>query len=147
MKTKLFLTALVGAAAFSVTTANAQVCNSEYSYETVYFNHDSSSRGSYETQVQNVANSINACGGSDVQIVCHTDTSGSAAYNLGLSKRRANDALEELVRQGVSRNLISSEGQGETNPFIDSGDGVREQLNRRTEVLLTLGNIDALISN
>ena len=87
------------------------------------------------------------CNVQGIRVVGHTDTSGSAAYNLGLSKRRANDALEELVRQGVSRNLISSEGQGETNPFIDSGDGVREQLNRRTEVLLTLGNIDALISN
>ena len=122
MKTKLFLTALVGAAAFSVTTANAQVCNSEYSYETVYFNHDSSSRGSYETQVQNVANSINACGGSDVQIVCHTDTSGSAIYNQGLSERRAEQMFKDLLALGVSSASITSRtGEGETNNALPLG--------------------------
>ena len=137
MKTKLFLTALVGAAAFSVTTANAQVCNSEYSYETVYFNHDSSSRGSYETQVQNVANSINACGGSDVQIVCHTDTSGSAIYNQGLSERRAEQMFKDLLGLGVSSASISSRtGEGETNNALPLGDGVKEEANRRCNITI-----------
>ena len=137
MKTKLFLTALVGAAAFSVTTANAQVCNSEYSYETVYFNHDSSSRGSYETQVQNVANSINACGGSDVQIVCHTDTSGSAVYNQGLSERRAEQMFKDLLGLGVSSASISSRtGEGETNNALPLGDGVKEEANRRCNITI-----------
>jgi len=64
-----------------------------------------------------------------------------ASYNLALSKRRANDALNELVRQGVARNSIVAEGKGETEPFVQTGDGVKEQLNRRTEVLLTLGSV------
>jgi outer membrane protein OmpA-like peptidoglycan-associated protein len=65
---------------------------------------------------------------------------------LALSKRRATDALNELVRQGISRNVITAEGKGETEPFVQTGDGVKEQLNRRTEVLLTLGSIDAMVN-
>ena len=59
-------------------------------------------------------------------------------------KRRANDALNELVRQGIDRNVITAEGKGETEPFVQTGDGVKEQLNRRTEVLITLGSIGAI---
>ena len=33
---------------------------------------------------------------------------------------------------------ITSEGKGETEPFVQTGDGVKEQLNRRTEVLIQL---------
>ena len=130
MKTKLLLTAIAGAAAFSATAANAQVCNSEYSSEVVYFNHDSSSQGSYETQIQNVINSINACGGTDVRIVCHTDTSGSAAYNLGLSERRAEQMFQDLIAGGVSAtSIISRTGEGETNNALPLGDGVKEEAN------------------
>ena len=137
MKTKLLLTALVGAAAFSVTTANAQVCDSEYSYETVYFNHDSSTRGSYESQIQGVANAINACGGSDVQIVCHTDTSGSAIYNQALSERRAEQMFKDLLALGVSSASITSRtGEGETNNALPLGDGVKEEANRRCNITI-----------
>ena len=122
-------------------------CAEQYRQEIIYYEFDKGQSAETRNAINRVLDIGQFCNVQGIRVVGHTDTSGSAAYNLGLSKRRANDALEELVRQGVSRNLISSEGQGETNPFIDSGDGVREQLNRRTEVLLTLGNIDALISN
>jgi len=65
---------------------------------------------------------------------------------LALSKRRATDALNELVRQGVDRSIITAEGKGETEPFVQTGDGVKEQLNRRTEVLITLGSIGAVVN-
>ena len=122
-------------------------CPEQYRQEIIYYEFDKGQSAETRNAINRVLDIGQFCNVQGIRVVGHTDTSGSAAYNLGLSKRRANDALEELVRQGVSRNLIVSEGQGETNPFIDSGDGVREQLNRRTEVLLTLGNIDALISN
>ena len=63
---------------------------------------------------------------------------------MALSKRRATDALNELVRQGINRNTITAEGKGETEPFVQTGDGVKEQLNRRTEVQITLGSVGAI---
>ena len=80
----------------------------------------------------------------NIRVVGHTDTSGAASYNLALSKRRATDALNELVRQGINRNVITAEGKGETEPFVQTGDGVKEQLNRRTEVLITLGSVGVI---
>lgn len=42
----------------------------------------------------------------------HTDASGSAAYNLALSERRANTVADFLVREGVSRDRLEVEGYG-----------------------------------
>ena len=84
------------------------------------------------------------CSVGSVRVIGHTDTSGSAAYNLGLSQRRAKDARDELVSQGVNSAIITSEGKGETEPFIPTGDGVKEQLNRRTEVLITLTELGVI---
>jgi len=84
------------------------------------------------------------CNVDNIRVVGHTDSSGSAAYNLGLSKRRAKDARDELVRQGIAGERITSDGKGETELFVQTGDGVKEQLNRRTEVLITLGSVGVI---
>ena len=69
-----------------------------------------------------------------VLVVGHTDTSGNAAYNMGLSNRRARTVADALVAQGVNGGVISLDGKGETQPAKATGDGVREPLNRRATV-------------
>ncbi len=123
------------------------VCTEQFRQEIIYYEFDKGQSAETRNTINRVLDIGQFCNVEAIRVVGHTDTSGSAAYNLGLSKRRASDAMEELVRQGVSANRIMSEGKGETEPFVDTGDGVKEQLNRRTEVLLTLGNIDAMMSN
>lgn len=51
----------------------------------------------------------------------HTDASGSAAYNDGLSLRRAQSAADYLVRLGVPRSRLAIRGLGETDllPGVD----------------------------
>jgi len=122
-------------------------CTEQYRQEIIYYEFDKGQSAETRNAISRVLDAGQFCNVQGIRVVGHTDTSGSASYNLGLSKRRAADALEELVRQGVNRAVITSEGKGETEPFVDTGDGVREQLNRRTEVLLTLGSIDGMISN
>ena len=122
-------------------------CTEQYRQEIIYYEFDKGQSAETRNAISRVLDAGQFCNVQGIRVVGHTDTSGAASYNLGLSKRRASDALEELVRQGVNRSVITSEGKGETEPFVDTGDGVREQLNRRTEVLLTLGSIDGLISN
>lgn len=80
----------------------------------------------------------------NIRVVGHTDTSGAASYNLALSERRAKDARDELVRQGINGALITSEGKGETELFVPTEDGFKEQLNRRTEVLITLNEVGGI---
>ena len=71
---------------------------------------------------------------SRLNVLGHTDTSGNAAYNQGLSNRRARTVADALVAQGVNGGVISLDGKGETQPAKATGDGVREPLNRRATV-------------
>ena len=69
-----------------------------------------------------------------VLVVGHADTSGSAAYNIGLSNRRARTTADALVAQGVAGGVISLNGVGETQLAKATADGVREPLNRRATI-------------
>ena len=71
---------------------------------------------------------------SRVAIAGHADRSGSPAYNLRLSERRARLAAAELVALGVPADIMKIEWFGETQPRVPTADGVREAQNRRVEV-------------
>ncbi|HTW26129.1 MAG TPA: OmpA family protein [Acetobacteraceae bacterium] len=66
----------------------------------------------------------------------YTDTSGTPAYNLRLSMRRADAVKAELIRDGVPANVIDTHGYGETHLLVPTGPGVREPQNRRVEIIL-----------
>ncbi|MGE3250858.1 MAG: OmpA family protein [Hyphomonadaceae bacterium] len=78
-----------------------------------------------------------ACNLSAVVVIGHTDTSGSHAYNEGLSQRRATVVADALVERGIPAEAISTQARGETDLATDTGDGVREPLNRRTAVTIS----------
>lgn len=69
-----------------------------------------------------------------ILVVGHTDTSGSADYNMGLSERRAANVSRALQGEGVNAQVIGMEWLGETQPAVNTGDGVREQANRRATI-------------
>jgi outer membrane protein OmpA-like peptidoglycan-associated protein len=71
-----------------------------------------------------------------IEVAGHADRSGSPQYNMGLSRRRADNVAAELVRQGISRNEIAVTAFGETRPLVPTADGVREPQNRRVEIVL-----------
>jgi len=75
-------------------------------------------------------------GNSRIEVDGHTDTSGPQRYNLVLSMRRARAVATELVRDGVPLAAINIQGYGEAQPLVPTGDGVREPLNRRVEIIL-----------
>ena len=66
----------------------------------------------------------------------HTDTTGSEAYNMALSLRRANAVKDALVRDGVPAQAISVVGRGEQGLLVQTADGVREPQNRRVEIVI-----------
>ncbi|MCR4379392.1 MAG: OmpA family protein [Rhodospirillales bacterium] len=66
----------------------------------------------------------------------HADRSGTDAYNLKLSKRRA-DAVKAMFKDlGFKDNEISVVAKGETDPLVPTDDGVREPQNRRVEIVM-----------
>ena len=69
-----------------------------------------------------------------INLVGHTDTSGSRTYNQKLSMKRANAVREGLRQRGVDVNLMNVNFRGEDELMVDTADGVREPANRRTEI-------------
>jgi OOP family OmpA-OmpF porin len=56
-----------------------------------------------------------------IEVDGYTDTSGKPEYNQALSIRRAKAVASELVRDGVSQNVITINGFGETKPLVPTG--------------------------
>ena len=125
-------------------TTLGDLCGEQYRQEIIYYEFDKGASAETRNTISRILDAGQFCNVQNIRVVGHTDTSGAASYNLALSKRRATDALNELVRQGINRNTITAEGKGETEPFVQTGDGVKEQLNRRTEVQITLGSVGAI---
>jgi outer membrane protein OmpA-like peptidoglycan-associated protein len=71
-----------------------------------------------------------------VQIEGHTDNVGSAAYNQGLSQRRAESVKNYLVRQGIASQRISTSGLGMGQPVANNDTVTGRQQNRRVEIII-----------
>jgi outer membrane protein OmpA-like peptidoglycan-associated protein len=65
----------------------------------------------------------------------NTDTSGTPAYNQGLSERRAKVVAAELVRDGVPQAAITMHAYGDTKLLVPTGPNTREPQNRRVEIV------------
>jgi len=65
----------------------------------------------------------------------HTDTVGSDAYNMRLSRRRAESVAMRLQKNGVPASEIGIVAKGKRDLLIPTGDGVREPQNRRVQIL------------
>ena len=66
----------------------------------------------------------------------HADRSGSEEYNLALSMRRADAAREALIARGIPAENITVASRGESENAVPTADGVKEQANRRVEIIL-----------
>lgn len=75
-------------------------------------------------------------GSPPISVTGHTDLSGSVDYNMGLSLNRADAVRDALIAGGVSASQITTAGRGEAEPAVPTADGVREQANRRAEIII-----------
>jgi outer membrane protein OmpA-like peptidoglycan-associated protein len=66
----------------------------------------------------------------------HTDSDGSAEYNLQLSRLRADSVRSVLVAGGVSPDRIESKGYGETRPVATNATSGGKAQNRRVEIVI-----------
>ncbi|MGD9982492.1 MAG: OmpA family protein [Hyphomonadaceae bacterium] len=104
----------------------------------VYFEWDRSNLTQEAVGVIDAAvNQARRCNISGVLLVGHTDTSGSTAYNQGLSERRASVVRDALVARGIPAGSITTQARGETDLATPTRDGVREPLNRRTAITIS----------
>ncbi len=65
----------------------------------------------------------------------HTDTVGSDAYNMRLSRRRAESVAAELEKKGIPSSEIEIVAKGKKDLLVPTADGVREPQNRRVQIV------------
>jgi OOP family OmpA-OmpF porin len=69
-----------------------------------------------------------------VRIEGHTDSVGSAQYNMDLSQARAESVTEYLATRGVESNRMMAEGFGEEQPIATNETAAGRAENRRVEL-------------
>ncbi|MEK7286650.1 MAG: OmpA family protein [Nitrospirota bacterium] len=69
-----------------------------------------------------------------VELAGHTDNSGPAEFNQGLSQRRAASVMEYLIGKGVSKDRLQAAGYGSQMPIADNGTPEGMAQNRRVEL-------------
>ena len=69
-----------------------------------------------------------------IELSSHTDSRAPDDYNMKLSERRAQAAVNYIISQGISRDRLTAKGYGETQLIIPNAQTEEEhQVNRRTE--------------
>ena len=67
----------------------------------------------------------------------HTDSVGDAAYNQGLSERRAQAVVTALTNSGIDSGRLSAVGHGESKPIASNATQEGRQKNRRVNVVVS----------
>ena len=66
-----------------------------------------------------------------------TDSTGAAAYNQGLSERRAGAVQSALLDMDIAPGRVAIRGYGASFPVANNDTEVNRQLNRRVEIVLS----------
>lgn len=83
-----------------------------------------------------VADSLKKYPDSVVQVLGHTDNTGDAGYNVGLSERRAEAVADVLMDHSVPFERIETIGHGEDQPIGSNLTEEGRAKNRRVEIVI-----------
>lgn len=73
-------------------------------------------------------------GNERIRITGHTDSTGSDAFNVDLSERRAAAVKNYLVARGIDASRLVTAGRGAAEPVASNDTEAGRALNRRTEI-------------
>ena len=103
----------------------------------IYFKRDSQEfKESTPEKLDDIAGILKANPGTGIKIKGYTDDSGSFAYNLYISKLKANSVKSYLLNKGVDISRIEVFGLGPENPITSNETLEGRELNRRVEIEL-----------
>ena len=72
----------------------------------------------------------------NLEVSGHADSIGNPEYNLGLSQRRAEAVLIQLVNRNIDRSRLTAVGYGSGQIIADNVTEEGQQKNRRVEFLI-----------
>lgn len=90
------------------------------------------------SKIDGLAATLSQYPGDSVTIAVYTDSSGSDAKNLKISKRRAEHLKAELVKKGVPAAQLTALGKGSADPVASNDTPENQAKNRRVEFIVAL---------
>jgi outer membrane protein OmpA-like peptidoglycan-associated protein len=103
----------------------------------ILFDSDKSDlKSAAQTNLQNLAISLQKNPLSNILIVGHTDNSGTVDHNLDLSVKRAEAVKSFIAANNVEPARLTVQGKGESEPIADNNTAEGRALNRRVEIAI-----------
>jgi outer membrane protein OmpA-like peptidoglycan-associated protein len=87
--------------------------------------------------LNSMADALNKHPNTAIEIVGHTDATGTDAVNLVVSKRRADSTRDYLVSRNVAADRIKTQGWGSDQPVADNNTAQGRAANRRVEIFVS----------
>ena len=88
----------------------------------------------FQSTLDQVAQTLSSYNQTYIDVLGHTDSTGSDAYNQTLSDRRAQSVADYLAGHGVTRARIGVRGYGESQPIASNETDTGRSENRRVEI-------------
>lgn len=93
-------------------------------------------RPDLQRDLRAVAGNLQAYPDSTIQVIGHTDNTGSAEFNQNLSEQRANAVAVVLLDAGTPSGRVQTVGQGENAPVASNLTPEGRAQNRRVEIVI-----------
>ncbi|WP_353206965.1 OmpA family protein [Sphingorhabdus sp.] len=90
----------------------------------------------FRSTLDQVASTLTQYEKTYVDVMGHTDSTGSDTYNQTLSERRASAVADYLSIRGVQSARLATRGYGESQPKASNLDAAGRSANRRVEIRL-----------
>ena len=96
-------------------------------------------KSSVVSDLNTLAASMNTYPNTTIEVVGHTDNTGTSAYNQALYEQRAR-AVRGILINTVNSGRVIAYGVGETRPIESNASSAGRQANRRVEIYITPNN-------
>jgi outer membrane protein OmpA-like peptidoglycan-associated protein len=93
-------------------------------------------QGAFYPTLDTISGIVNKYGKTELKVVGHTDSTGSAAHNQQLSERRAASVQSYMEGEGVMPQRIYATGVGKSQPIASNDTDSGRRLNRRVDITI-----------
>jgi outer membrane protein OmpA-like peptidoglycan-associated protein len=117
-----------------MSTAKMAEMRPNFEFKPIFFDYDKAEiREEYKSYLKTMAQIVLSHSDLRIKVTGHTDGDGSDAYNLDLSKRRAQAILAFFLEQGLTAERVEIDFQGKRNPIAPNNTSEGKQRNRRVD--------------
>jgi outer membrane protein OmpA-like peptidoglycan-associated protein len=117
-----------------MSTAKMAEMRANFEFKPIFFDYDKAEiREEYNSYLKTMAQIVLSHSDLRIKVTGHTDGDGSDAYNLDLSKRRAQAILAFFLEQGLTAERVEIDFQGKRNPIAPNNTSEGKQRNRRVD--------------